>query len=126
MNNIVMQPMKWSSLEDIDSVAPLSESDSPMLSEVREVLKKHGALDRFGLCLLHSHFPMGESEYLFEETNEDERTQRITVSQSSEPDENTIQTMWRFSEDETVNITVCVQRCKYFLGHSLKHVKEGR
>ena len=61
-------------LPDIDEIEPLSEADEECLREVREVLTRHGALRRFGLTLLHEHFPLAESEVLVEFVDSKERT----------------------------------------------------
>ena len=126
MPEIVLQPMRWSKLPNIDDVEPLNDSDEFVLDEIRKVLGKHGALDRFGICLLHNHFEMKYGEYLLEDTDEDARTQTITVDSDTDPDRGAIQTMWKFAQDGIENVTVCVLRCKYFLGHKQKHEKQGR
>lgn len=61
-------------LKDIDDVEPLNASDAVCLSEVRDVLRKHGMLDRFGVTLLHSHFPIFEGETLVESSDHEGRT----------------------------------------------------
>jgi hypothetical protein len=44
----------------------LGDRDRAVMDEVREVLAKHGALGRFGLTLLHSHFEVAHDEVLAE------------------------------------------------------------
>ena len=39
-----------------------SEKDAVCFKDIREVLIKHNALDRFGMCLIHKHFEMSEDE----------------------------------------------------------------
>jgi hypothetical protein len=55
---LTVSPVQWSRLEHIDRMRPLDESDLPCLADVREVLRKYGNLERFGIALLHSHFSM--------------------------------------------------------------------
>ena len=50
-------PTQWGRMKDIHDVDPLNERDYDCLAEVREVLKKYGKQDRFGVALLHTHFP---------------------------------------------------------------------
>jgi hypothetical protein len=50
----------------INDVAPLSSHDSACIAEIREVLRRHGALHRFGLTLLHRHFEFADDEVLVE------------------------------------------------------------
>jgi hypothetical protein len=66
-------------LPDIDAVAPFGPDDAVCLKEVNEVLRKHNATARFGVSLLHSHFPMAEDEILLEETDVLNRRQTISV-----------------------------------------------
>jgi hypothetical protein len=48
----------------INDVTPLNEADASMVEEVIGVLARHNARDRFGLMLLHQHFPVAEDEVL--------------------------------------------------------------
>jgi hypothetical protein len=59
---------------DIDDVSPISESDDVIFSEIRDVLARHNALERFGVTLLHDHFEIGEDEILLESCDPDTRT----------------------------------------------------
>jgi hypothetical protein len=69
--------MAETTLLDITEVRPLDESDLPVLDELREVLERHGALDRFGLNLLHDHFPVADDEVLVEVCDTEQRTLTI-------------------------------------------------
>src|SRR5690349_746431 len=73
MSEIVVRPLQWSNLSNIDTVRPIDESDAPCLEEIRGVLEKHGCLQRFGISLLHSHFQLADDEILLETTNVDAR-----------------------------------------------------
>ena len=53
---LAMAPTQWGRYEDINDVEPLNEGDQACLTEIREVLKKHGKRERFGVALLHRHF----------------------------------------------------------------------
>jgi hypothetical protein len=126
MSELSLHPLKWSDLQHIDNVEPIGEKDFAVLEEVRAVLDRHGYMDRFGVCLLHKHFDLADDEYILEETDESERTQRLSVAKDDgDSDLNTIQTMWKFATDGTRGITKCVLRCHYSLGHKLRHFKEG-
>lgn len=67
------------SLPSIDSVTPFCSADDACLKELSDVLKKYGAISRFGISLLHSHFRMSEDEVLLEETDLQSRKQLISV-----------------------------------------------
>ena len=43
--------------------------DAACLEDVRRVLAQHQRLDRFGIALLHSHFPLSDDEILLETTD---------------------------------------------------------
>src|SRR5262249_39367548 len=53
-------------LPAIENAEPLGCQDVALLTELREVLARHGALGRFGLTLLHEHFPVEDNEVLLE------------------------------------------------------------
>jgi hypothetical protein len=63
----VVMPTAWAELPYMSEVAPLNEADIPCLEEIRQVLAKHGRLDRLGVTLLHRHFEIGDEEILVEE-----------------------------------------------------------
>ncbi len=60
---------------DVDDVEPVGDADMACFAEVRDVLKRHGKLERFGLALLHKHFDLLEGEILLEETDVSTRQQ---------------------------------------------------
>ncbi|MGZ4727685.1 MAG: hypothetical protein ACXWB2_08205 [Acidimicrobiales bacterium] len=66
---INLRAMQWTDLEHIADVRPIDDTDGPCLEEIREVLSKHGALDRFGVSLLHRHFDLAEDEMMLETTD---------------------------------------------------------
>jgi hypothetical protein len=49
----------------------------PCLIEIQEVLKRHGALSRFGVSLLHSYFDLDDDEMMMETTDLETREQRV-------------------------------------------------
>jgi hypothetical protein len=69
--------MTTSTLPDITEVRPVDASDLPCLNELRDVLERHGALERFGLNLLHDHFELDDDELLVEVSDADTRTLTI-------------------------------------------------
>ncbi len=84
------------SLAHIDDVVGYTEQDKPLFDELYEVLKKHNALDRFGVSLLHSHFPMSENEVLLESTDTISRRQMIEpITREELANMSVIETSWR-------------------------------
>lgn len=70
MNSAVaLQPIQWSSLDHIDEVRKIDDTDAPCLEEIRAVLEKYNCLERFGVSLLHSHFQLADDEMMLETTN---------------------------------------------------------
>jgi hypothetical protein len=54
-------------------------TDENLFRDLASVLKRHGALDRFGITLLHKHFEIGPDEVLLETTDEAGRQQFFRV-----------------------------------------------
>ncbi|EAY31870.1 hypothetical protein [Microscilla marina] len=97
------------SLQNIDEVKPLGQepNDVACFEELREVLKKHQKLDRFGLCLLHKHFDVNEDEILVESCDVKNRTLTIQPEKTAaeaRSNETLLETNWRFSEDDKEGI----------------------
>ena len=65
--------MQRAVLDHIADVRPIDDSDAACLNEIREVLEKHNALQRFGVSLLHRHFEVAEDEFMLETTDEVKR-----------------------------------------------------
>lgn len=73
MSEVVLNALQWSSLEYIDDVRPIDDSDAACLEEIRLVLAKYGNLNRLGIALLHSHFQLADDEMMLETTNVGQR-----------------------------------------------------
>ncbi|MER5755608.1 hypothetical protein [Streptomyces sp. NPDC002088] len=52
----------------------LGPQDAAFVRDLVAVLAKHGNLNRFGLCLLHDHFPLAADEVLVETNDSRART----------------------------------------------------
>ena len=97
-------------LLDIDEVKPLSDEDKQCFIELKEVLKRHGALQRFGVTLLHTHFPIYEGEVLVEECDEENRMLTLKpLKRSGFKEENVMQTNWRL--DTNASVGTCTAYC---------------
>jgi hypothetical protein len=98
------------SYPDIDEVTPLSDADAPCIEEIKSVLERHGALQRFGLCLLHDHFEVADDEVLVERVDP---INRVLVSQPEHvealADVASIETSWRL--DSATALTACRSSC---------------
>ncbi len=123
MEKITLETVQWATLKDIDDIEPLSDRDHAVLADIRAVLMKHQYTNRFGVCLLHKHFTVGADEILMETTDTETRVSTVAVEKAGDH-RNTIETMWKFGM-RGEEITKCVQRCHYWLGHKLRHHVEA-
>lgn len=114
MEKIAIQPMIWSNEPDIADVQPISDVDAVVLRDLRDVLVRHNAIDRFGINLLHKHFAVLEGERLVEETDAATRTMTLRPTMSWD-EQRSITTSWRFAAtaDSAVAELRCVTECPY-------------
>lgn len=90
-------------LLNVTDVEPLSDQDKQCFKELREVLNRHGAIQRFGVTLLHTHFPIYEGEVLVEECDEENRSLTLRpVKHSALKEETLLQTTWRLDTEDSV------------------------
>ncbi|MEW6733872.1 MAG: hypothetical protein AB1489_21275 [Acidobacteriota bacterium] len=85
--------------EDINFIEPIGSNDEECISELRAVLERHGRLQRFGICLLHTHFNMADDEILMETCDTTTRTLTISpVKKEHLKDEDIIITNWSLEQ----------------------------
>ncbi|WP_181803476.1 hypothetical protein [Streptomyces shenzhenensis] len=70
------------SLPSFEEAEALGPGDTEFVRDLVEVLEKHGNLNRFGLCLLHDHFPVDADEVLVETNDPAARTLRVHVEKA--------------------------------------------
>lgn len=104
----------YAGLRDISEVAPYDEiKDKPLFDEIREVLRKHKAIDRFGIAHLHGHFKVNEGEVMVETHDEQKRTLTIKPYRNQnlkEPNTELQPTNWRFGEDgRVIEMQFCIE-----------------
>ncbi|MEU7086235.1 hypothetical protein [Streptomyces achromogenes] len=73
----------------------LGPEDSEFVRDIVAVLARHGNLDRFGLCLLHDHFPLAADEVLVETNDPRARTLRVHVEKADRT-RHAKASQWRF------------------------------
>lgn len=101
----------WNDLKDIDEVSPVNEQDLPCLGEIRDVLKRHGLQERFGVALLHKHFDLSPGEMLVEQTDKANRTLTITAMMPQEAGR-TVGTIFRLNDGDGLDVCLgCMQYC---------------
>ena len=111
-----------------EKVEPLSMQDKECFKEIRDVLKKHNMLERFGVALLHKHFDIADDEMLVESIDEENRTQIIKPLKKSVVEQmegQILETCWSLKEGNEV-IQGCYMACVYSNGkHSNQHTVRG-
>ena len=108
-----MQPeiQNWNDLAHVDDVAGFTSDDAALFEEIREVLKKHDALTKYGVCLLHKHFELKEDEVLLETCDSSKRVLTVRpVSSASLETRSALQTIWSLANGAEA-ITKCRVVC---------------
>ncbi len=108
-SKLAVAPMQWANLKKLKDVEPINDSDLECMAEVREVLKKHGKRERFGVALLHKHFEMDDGELLVEDTDEEVRELNIRPVQKGTVS-NTVPTVWMLLDDENRSVLDCTSK----------------
>lgn len=91
--------------------ARFTESDKVCFEEIIKVLKKYNLIDKFGIGLLHDHFPIKEDEILLECTYPHAKTiQTETIKRDNVRDIKHVETAWYF--DKETNKIICTQISK--------------
>ncbi len=105
----------------ISNVEPRSDKDDTLFAELAQVLKKHNALDRFGVTLLHRHFDISPGEVLLETTDIPSRIQTIQPVQDSEiAQQPYIETSWRLGDGWVAMNCKCIK-----MGNDHSHEPRG-
>ncbi|HEY0872555.1 MAG TPA: hypothetical protein VGD94_03715 [Vicinamibacterales bacterium] len=121
-----VSPIQWSKLKNIDDVDPLNNADTECLLEIRDVLQKHGKLNRFGVALLHSHFDLAADEAMVETCDLENRTLTLKAVKQSEVGPRDVGTIWKLGEGDFIAMSWCRSYCKphFWDGHQRRHKKE--
>jgi hypothetical protein len=86
----------------------LSSTEQNMAKEVFEVISKYGKTIRpFGLQLAHSHFPMNESEVLYETHNTESRTLSTSPVIAKDIHPSSLATSWENRDGKIVATAFC-------------------
>jgi hypothetical protein len=97
---------------DLLHAESFGDDDRALVADLHAVLKSHDAIGRFGITLLHSHFPVGSDEILLEETNVAAREQTIRpVARDTLHEDGGFETAWSIDSGTPVPITMCRQNC---------------
>jgi hypothetical protein len=123
MSSIAVSPVQWTQLQDIDDIEPLNDSDADCLKEIRDVLKRHGKLDRLGVALLHSHFDIANDEIMLETTNSKERILVTRPVKESDCKDSRVGTIWMLRDGDVQTMAFCKSYCyqKALTRHTKHH-----
>lgn len=95
------------SFSTVEDTSPIDASDMNCFAEIREVLAKHGKLERFGVSLLHKHFDLAPREVLLETTDSKGRSMTIQPAMIDSSDINTIDTQWYLGKSIPLSVVKC-------------------
>jgi hypothetical protein len=106
---LLLSPIRKAHLKDLSEVEPINEGDEQCLAEIRDVLKKYGMQERFGVFLLHKHFDLAADEVLIEDN--DPQTRMLTIKPVKREEAlHTQETMWAFVGEDLER--VCPHWCQ--------------
>ena len=98
----------WRDLPDIDDAEELTEDDRRCLTEVMEVIRRNGRMNKFGVMLLHSHFPLKEDEFMLETCHRANRTLTLLPVREEELQPGTYRpTSWRWDQGSIRPVGAC-------------------
>jgi hypothetical protein len=80
-------------------------------------------MKRFGVALLHSHFPLGTDEVMLELSDEESRTLTIKPVKQSDAGDNNVGTIWMLRDGNFETVAWCRTYCKrpIFTKHRKAH-----
>ena len=103
-----LRPMNWNDLPHINDVETVTPEDEQCLNEIKAVLERYGRTDKFGITLLHSHFPLADDEVFLEHTDEQARTLLSRPVKYSEILNKPYRpTVWRFDGEKAQGCAYC-------------------
>ncbi len=95
-------------LPRFDELQGLDDTDRACMGEIREVLRKYGKIERFGLQFLHRHFDVGPEEILVERSDPDARSMVLQVLRRNEiKNEEHVDTAWHLGRSPPVSLVKC-------------------
>ena len=121
---LTLSPMQWGLVKDIDDTEPVGVNDFQCLLEIRNVLKKHGMQNRFGVALLHSHLDIQDGEAFLEECDSVKRILNLRpVPLEVASKGANIGTIFHLKDGDVNAMSWCRSFCKkhFLTGHERDH-----
>ncbi|MGB6230074.1 MAG: hypothetical protein WBF53_08110 [Litorimonas sp.] len=127
MTELALAPVQWGHFNDIDETKPFGEDDTSCLSDIRDVLKKHGKQNRLGVALLHHHLSIGDDEVFLEQELDQQRAMLLQPVKASDLDtQRNTATILHLRDGEILAAGWCRSYCHQgWLGHSDAHNVEN-
>jgi len=111
MSELTIRPLQWKRIRDLRDVAPLDARDLACMAELREVLARHGRLERFAVQLIHKHFELAEDEVLIEYSDAARREHRLRVERRDGANaRHAVPTSWMLDRERPLVACVCAFR----------------
>ncbi len=120
--HISVFPMQWAPIRDLQQVEPLNDSDTACLAEIRDVLLRHGKLERFAVHLVHKHFELRDGEVMCEYTDVEHRVLKLVPKRLDEISGH-IETTWMLSDSGP--LAACIYACVWTKdsgAHAMQHI----
>jgi len=117
MTALSISPMQWATIADLHDTPPLNDEDLACMRDIRDVLIRHGKLNRFALHLIHKHFDLADDEILVEYSEASAREQYFRVEKRTATIvESSIPTTWTLEHMSPLAHCVCAKRGTEHLG----------
>lgn len=85
----------------------ISTDDLECMQEIRKVLERYDKLDRFGVSLLHQHFPLEPGEVLLERSDFADRSMTLRPAIVDPADTTSIDTQWYLGQSMPLSLVKC-------------------
>lgn len=97
LSKIFLKAADPNSMIDVEDAKNL-EQDQAVLDRIRDILLRHNKEERFGVALLHKHFPMAADERVLESFKPEVRNLVLSVVKERELGQNVIPSVFRFNK----------------------------
>ena len=92
----------------IDEVKDFTNEDKKCLGAIHKVLKTYGKTEKFGVNLLHHHFPLSNDEVMLETCDLETRTFTIKPVKRAEIEKSAVSTIWGFYTQKPLTLLYCL------------------
>jgi hypothetical protein len=120
LDGLTIQALQWARLADLRDVPPLDHNDLACMAELREVLVRHGRLQRVALHQVHKQLELAPAQVVVEYSEPLAREQSLRVERrDAEVLRSAIPTTWTLEDSQPLVACVCAYRAEH--GHLGRH-----